>query len=76
MAAIFARSRSFTAENYSSRGLSGTLQVVGSIVQNDRGAVGQFSGSTLLSGFYKRYRYDPRLEDPCIIVLHSSRGST
>ncbi len=63
-AAIFTRDASFSAENYSSRGLSGTLQVLGSIVQKERGAVGQFSGSTLTSGFYKRYRYDARLEDP------------
>ncbi|MBP1647900.1 MAG: hypothetical protein H6Q30_1345, partial [Bacteroidetes bacterium] len=63
-AAIFARDVAFSAENYASRGLSGTLGVIGSIVQKERGAVGQFAGSTLKSGFYKRYRYDPRLEDP------------
>jgi hypothetical protein len=63
-AAIFTRDGSFTAENYSSRGLSGKLQVLGSIVQETRGAVGQFAGSNLTSGFYKRYVYDPRLEDP------------
>jgi hypothetical protein len=62
--AIFARSGSFTAENFSSRGLSGTLQVLGSIVQESRGAVGQFSGSNLTSGYSKRYRWDSRLEDP------------
>jgi hypothetical protein len=63
-AAVFARAQSFTAQNYASRGVCGTIQLLGSIVQNNRGAVGQFSGSTLLSGFYKRYRYDNRLEDP------------
>jgi hypothetical protein len=63
-AAIFARAQSFTAQDYATRGVSGTIQLLGSIVQNNRGPVGQFSGSTLLSGFYKRYRYDPRLEDP------------
>jgi hypothetical protein len=63
-AAIFTRGDSFVAEHYNSRGLSGALQVCGSIVQKERGEVGQFAGSTLTSGFYKRYRYDTRLEDP------------
>jgi hypothetical protein len=63
-AAMFARAESFIAEDYNSRGPAGTLQVLGSIVQKERGAVGQFSGSTLTSGFSKRYRYDQRLEDP------------
>jgi hypothetical protein len=60
---IFARSGSFTAENYNSRPIS-TLKVLGSIVQNTRGAVGQFSGSSLTNGFSKRYRFDDRLNDP------------
>jgi hypothetical protein len=63
-AAIFSRNASFTAEDYSSRGLSGNLKVLGSIVQKTRGEVGQLAGSNLASGFYKRYRYDTRLEDP------------
>jgi len=63
-ACIFDRTGSFSAENYSSRGLSGTLNVTGSIVQDTRGAVGQFAGSTLTSGFSKRYRFDTRLNDP------------
>lgn len=63
-ASIFARAGSFTAEHYSSRPVSGNLKVIGSIIQNTRGAVGTFSGPTLLSGFYKRYNYDPRLADP------------
>jgi hypothetical protein len=62
---IFARTGSFTAQNYSTRPVNGELRVLGSIVQNSRGAVGTFSGTaTLLSGFYKRYRYDDRLSDP------------
>jgi hypothetical protein len=64
-ASIFARNGSFTAENYSTRVLSNELKVLGSIVQNSRGAVGTFSGgSSLQHGFYKRYRYDARLADP------------
>jgi hypothetical protein len=63
-AAIFARSGSFMAENYSTRPVSGQLRLIGSIVQNTRGAVGTFSGSHIVSGFSKRYRYDTRYSDP------------
>jgi cytoskeletal protein CcmA (bactofilin family) len=63
-ACIFARNTSFTAEDWSSRGLAGELHVLGSIVQNQRGAVGTFAGPTLTSGFSKRYRFDTRLNDP------------
>lgn len=61
---IFCRDGSFMAEDYNSRPVSGELRVLGSIVQDTRGAVGTFSGSTLMSGFSKRYRYDDRLADP------------
>ncbi|MFN0159353.1 MAG: hypothetical protein ACKVRP_14930 [Bacteroidota bacterium] len=62
-ASIFSRTSSFTAENYSTRGVAGELRLTGSIVQNIRGPVGTFSGSTITSGFSKRYRYDTRLAD-------------
>ena len=65
-ASIFARTGSFTAEHYNSRPVSGTLKVIGAIIQNARGAVGTFSGSTINSGFSKRYNYDPRLADPSV----------
>jgi hypothetical protein len=62
---IFARTGSFTAQNYSTRPINGELRILGSIVQNSRGAVGTFNGTAnLQSGFYKRYRYDDRLSDP------------
>jgi hypothetical protein len=61
---IFCRNGSFTAENYNTRPVSGELRVLGSIVQDTRGAIGQFSGSTITSGFSKRYKYDTRLSDP------------
>ena len=51
---------SFGVENYSSRSPSGTLTVYGGIVQNYRGAVGTFSGSSIVSGFSKNYTYDSR----------------
>jgi hypothetical protein len=63
-AAIFARSNKFMAENWSHRPVSGELRVIGSIVQENRGEVGTFSGLHIKSGFSKRYRYDSRLADP------------
>jgi hypothetical protein len=63
-ASIFARSGSFSAENYNKGKLRGTVNILGSIVQQTRGAVGTFSGSTIKTGFLKRYRYDDRLSDP------------
>ncbi|MEK6572599.1 MAG: hypothetical protein AABZ61_14595, partial [Bacteroidota bacterium] len=63
-AAIFSRAKSFMAEHYNTRPVSGQLRLIGSIVQDTRGAVGTFSGSTITHGFSKRYRYDPRLADP------------
>lgn len=63
-AAVFARTGSFTAENYDDRPVSGQLRLIGSIVQNIRGAVGTFWGETIVSGFSKRYKYDTRYGDP------------
>ena len=65
-ACIFSRDESFKAEDYNTRPVSGELRILGSIVQDTRGAVGTFSGSTLQSGFSKRYRYDQRLSDPAM----------
>ena len=68
-ASIFARTGSFTAQNYGSRPVSGLLKTLGAIVQNTRGAVGTFSGTNppvINHGFLKRYRYDTRLADPTI----------
>lgn len=63
-ACIFSRDGSFTAEDYNTRPVSGELRLLGSIVQDTRGPVGTFSGSTIQSGFSKRYQYDQRLADP------------
>lgn len=62
-AAIFARTNSLYADNYNSRPVSGWLRIVGAIIQKERGAVGTFAGSTLKTGFYKRYYFDPRLAE-------------
>jgi cytoskeletal protein CcmA (bactofilin family) len=62
---IFSRSGSFTAENYGSGSPRGALKILGSVVQNIRGAVGTFGGVGILkTGYLKRYRYDDRLADP------------
>jgi hypothetical protein len=61
---IFARDDSFRAENHNTGSPRGTLKVTGSIVQDERGAVGTFQGSMLKTGYSKRYYYDRRLADP------------
>ncbi len=61
---VFCRNGSFGAENYGSGSPRGHLYLNGSIVQNKRGAVGTFSGSTVKTGYLKAYRYDDRLADP------------
>ncbi len=64
-ASIFTRGGSFNAENHNSRALCGELRVLGSIVQNVRGAIGTINSGTgtLKTGFSKRYEYDQRLAD-------------
>lgn len=59
-ASIFCEKGSFTAENFSKRPVSGSINLLGGITQNIRGPVGTFKGNTILSGFSKRYRYDER----------------
>jgi hypothetical protein len=63
-ASIFVRSGSYGAENYNTGSTRGNVYLNGSIVQNKRGAVGTFSGSTISTGYLKRYHYDLRLSDP------------
>jgi len=64
-ASIFCRTGGFTAQNYSSRPVAGTIDLLGGIVQYQRGAVGTFTGSggsvTITHGFRKNYNYDDRL---------------
>ena len=60
-ASIYCETGSFGAEEYSSRPVSGTINLFGGIIQNIRGAVGTFSGSSVTAGFSKNYRYDERL---------------
>jgi hypothetical protein len=58
---VYSEAGGFGAENYSTRPMSGNINLLGGIIQNTRKAVGTFSGSTIEHGFAKRYRYDERL---------------
>jgi hypothetical protein len=62
-ASIFCRSGGFMAENYDSRGVEGTIRLLGGIQQNIRGAVGTFTGTppTIVNGYRKNYLYDTRM---------------
>jgi hypothetical protein len=63
-AAIFCHKGGLTAQNYNSRPVSGRINLLGGVVQYQRGAVGTFSSSsgtpTISTGFLKNYRYDDR----------------
>ena len=60
-ASIMALNKSFKAEDYNSGGARGNLNLLGGIVQQQRGAMGTFSGGSIRSGFNKQYEYDERL---------------
>lgn len=62
-ACIMALETSFILEDYWSGPAKGTLTVHGGIIQDERGPVGTFNGSTgqKLSGYSKDYTYDSRL---------------
>jgi len=57
-ASMYSASGGFGAENYDTRGVNGTLKVVGGIQEEDRTAVGLVGGM----GFYKSYDYDLNLQ--------------
>ncbi len=59
-ASMFSQNEGFGSENYSTRPSGGFINLLGGITQDSRMAVGTFSGSTVLHGFSKRYRYDDR----------------
>jgi len=54
---------SFYVANYDKKKPTGTLRVLGGIIQKARGPVGTFDSSTgqTLTGYAKSYSYDPRL---------------
>jgi hypothetical protein len=51
---------SFGVINYNTGSPRGNLTIYGGIVQDQRGAVGTFSGSSTTHGYAKQYGYDPR----------------
>lgn len=60
---VMALDTSFMMENWWIGPAKGTLTVYGGIIQDERGPVGTFNGSTgqKVSGYSKEYSYDPRL---------------
>ena len=62
-AAIMAMTTSFMLDDWSQGPAKGDLTVYGGIIQDQRGPVGTFNGQTgqKLSGYSKKYSYDPRL---------------
>ncbi|MEN6358029.1 MAG: hypothetical protein ABFD83_13205 [Armatimonadota bacterium] len=54
---------SFSVKNYGSKKPTGTLKILGGIIQKARGPVGTFSTSTgaISTGYSKNYVYDPRM---------------
>ncbi|MGH7490828.1 MAG: hypothetical protein ACREOO_00385 [bacterium] len=59
-AAIMALGNSFEVQNYSSGSPRGTLTVVGSVIQRDRGDLGTYSGGVLVTGYEPDWQYDRR----------------
>ncbi|MBN9503397.1 MAG: hypothetical protein BGO01_01775 [Armatimonadetes bacterium 55-13] len=54
---------SFSVADYNTKTPTGTLKVLGGIIQKARGAVGTLSGSNLATGYAKDYYYDARMAD-------------
>lgn len=61
-AALLAVNHSVTVQNYAIGKDLGPLSIDGAIAQRYRGPVGTFSGSTIVTGYTKSYRYDRRLK--------------
>ncbi|WP_421774903.1 hypothetical protein [Gracilimonas sp.] len=61
-ASIMALGTSFEAEDYSSGSPRGSLDLLGGVIQKNRGPVGTFSGGSVASGYTKNYVYDTRLQ--------------
>jgi len=60
-ASIYCEKGSFGAENYNGRPNAGNINLLGGIIQKQRGPVGTFGGRRGKTGFSKRYRYDNRM---------------
>lgn len=60
-ASIMALNTSFMLNNWWIGPAKGTLSIFGGIIQDQRGPVGTFRGTTKVSGYSKNYNYDQRL---------------
>jgi len=60
---VMAMGTSFMVDSWDSGSAKGTLTIYGGIIQDERGPIGTFSGSTgqKLTGYSKDYSHDPRL---------------
>lgn len=54
---------SFGVEDYNTKSPTGTLKLIGGVIQKARGAVGTISNGSIQTGYAKDYYYDPRLAD-------------
>jgi hypothetical protein len=60
-AAILTLQHSFTVQNYRNGEPLGSINLFGSFSQKYRGPVGTHNGTTVVSGYLKKYTYDTRL---------------
>jgi hypothetical protein len=65
-ATIMALGESFSVEDYYYGSPRGTINLVGGIQQQQRGAVGTFGSGGIRSGFSKNYQYDNRLQNSVV----------
>ena len=65
-ASIMALDRSFSVENWESGDPRGTINLLGGVIQDRRGAVGSFNSNGIASGFSKQYEYDQRLREKMV----------
>ena len=61
-ASIMALGTSFEANGYNTGSPRGTLNLLGGVIQRNRGPVGTFSGGSVSTGYTKNYVYDTRLQ--------------
>lgn len=61
-AAILSVAHTFQVQNYNKGGSQGTLTVMGAIAQKYRGTVATASGSSISTGYGKKYVYDERFK--------------
>lgn len=59
-ATIYCHTGEFTLYDFQHGGPQGRLNLYGGVIQNTRGAVGTYSGSTVTNGYLKSYRFDQR----------------